>query len=54
MAGASAASDHGDLAPFERLLHALHRPFDEHPEDAAFAEPAPAEVTACYRTFCGT
>jgi uncharacterized protein YdiU (UPF0061 family) len=50
----AAASDHGDLAPFERLLHALHRPFDEHPEDAAFAEPAPAEVTACYRTFCGT
>jgi serine/tyrosine/threonine adenylyltransferase len=50
----AAASDHGDLAPFERLLQALRRPFDEHPEDAPFAEPAPAEVTACYRTFCGT
>ena len=50
----AAASDRGDLAPFERLLQALRRPFDEHPEDAAFAEPAPAEVTACYRTFCGT
>jgi len=50
----AAASAHGDLAPFERLLQALHRPFDEHPEDAAFAEPAPAEVTACYQTFCGT
>jgi uncharacterized protein YdiU (UPF0061 family) len=50
----AAASDAGDLAPFERLLQALQRPFDEHPEDAVFAEPAPAEVTACYRTFCGT
>ena len=50
----AAASAHGDLAPFERLLQALRRPFEEHPEDAAFAEPAPAEVTACYQTFCGT
>jgi uncharacterized protein YdiU (UPF0061 family) len=50
----AAASDHGDLAPFEHLLQALHRPFDEHPDDAPFAEPAPAAVTACYRTFCGT
>jgi uncharacterized protein YdiU (UPF0061 family) len=50
----AAASDHGDLAPFERLLQALRRPFDEHPDDAPFAEPAPAAVTACYRTFCGT
>jgi len=50
----AAASDHGDMAPFERLLQALRRPFDEHPEDAPFAEPAPAAVTACYRTFCGT
>jgi uncharacterized protein YdiU (UPF0061 family) len=50
----AAASDAGDLAPFERLLQPLQRPFDEHPEDAVFAEPAPAEVTACYRTFCGT
>ncbi len=50
----AAASDHGDLAPFERLLQALRRPFEEHPEDAPFAEPAPAAVTACYRTFCGT
>jgi uncharacterized protein YdiU (UPF0061 family) len=50
----AAASDHGDLGPFERLLQALRRPFDEQPDDAPFAEPAPAEVTACYRTFCGT
>ena len=50
----AAASDYGDLAPFERLLQALRRPFDEHPDDAPFAEPAPAELTAGYRTFCGT
>lgn len=50
----AAASDHGDLAPFERLLAALARPYDEAPELASFAEPAPDAVTACYRTFCGT
>ena len=50
----SAASDHGDLAPFERLLDALRQPYDETPEFASYAEPAPAAVTACYRTFCGT
>ncbi|NKE68404.1 YdiU family protein [Ramlibacter sp. RBP-2] len=49
-----AASERGDLGPFERLLAALRRPFEERPEDAAYAEPAPAAVTACYRTFCGT
>jgi uncharacterized protein YdiU (UPF0061 family) len=50
----SAASDEGDLGPFEQLLAALRQPFDELPQHAAYAEPAPAEVTACYRTFCGT
>jgi uncharacterized protein YdiU (UPF0061 family) len=50
----AAASDHGDLAPFERLLDALGRPYDEAPEFASYAEAAPAAVTACYRTFCGT
>ena len=50
----AAASDRGDLAPFERLLEALRHPYDERPEFAAYAEPAPAAVTACYRTFCGT
>jgi uncharacterized protein YdiU (UPF0061 family) len=50
----AAASDEGDLAPFERLLDALGRPYDEAPELAHYAEPAPAHVTACYRTFCGT
>ncbi|WP_119352646.1 protein adenylyltransferase SelO family protein [Azohydromonas sediminis] len=50
----AAASDDGDLAPFERLLAALKRPYDDAPELAAYAEPAPAHVTAAYRTFCGT
>jgi serine/tyrosine/threonine adenylyltransferase len=43
-----------DLAPFERLLDAVRRPFDDDPLLAPYAEPAPPEVTACFRTFCGT
>ena len=50
----AAASDDGDFAPFERLLQALRQPYDEAGELAPYAEPAPAAVTACYRTFCGT
>ncbi|NWG75739.1 MAG: YdiU family protein, partial [Rubrivivax sp.] len=50
----AAASDDGDLAPFERLLAALKRPYDDAAELAVYAEPAPREVTASYRTFCGT
>ena len=50
----AAAVDAGDLAPFERLLAALQQPFDERPDNARYAEPAPRELTAGYRTFCGT
>ncbi len=50
----AAASDFGVLDPFERLLAVLKQPYDETSETARYAEPAPAEVTACYRTFCGT
>ena len=50
----TAASDQGDLVPFQRLLDAVRQPYDEAHELAAYAEPAPAAVTACYRTFCGT
>jgi uncharacterized protein YdiU (UPF0061 family) len=50
----AAASDDGDLAPFERLLAALKRPYDDAAELAVYAEPAKREVTASYRTFCGT
>jgi uncharacterized protein YdiU (UPF0061 family) len=51
--GLSAAVDRGDYAPFETLLNILSRPFDERPEFATFAEPAP-EGRGGYRTFCGT
>ncbi|MFN4115998.1 MAG: protein adenylyltransferase SelO family protein, partial [Inhella sp.] len=50
----SAASEDGDMAACEALLVALRRPFGEDPAQAAYAEPAPDAVTACYRTFCGT
>jgi uncharacterized protein YdiU (UPF0061 family) len=49
----SAAVERGDYAPFATLLNILSRPFDDQPEYAAFAEPAP-EGQGCYRTFCGT
>jgi serine/tyrosine/threonine adenylyltransferase len=50
----TAASEADDLGPFERLLDAVQRPFEETPDSAPYGEPAPAAVTACYRTFCGT
>jgi uncharacterized protein YdiU (UPF0061 family) len=53
-AALDAASGQGDLGPFEALLAALRRPFDEAPGLAPYAIPAPAEATACYQTFCGT
>jgi uncharacterized protein YdiU (UPF0061 family) len=46
----SAAVEHGDYAPFETLLKILSRPFDDQPEFAAFAEPAP-EGQERYRTY---
>jgi uncharacterized protein YdiU (UPF0061 family) len=49
----SAAVERADYTPFETLLKILARPFDDQPEFAAFAEPAP-EGQGCYRTFCGT
>ncbi|RZL01148.1 MAG: YdiU family protein [Rubrivivax sp.] len=51
---ALAAATEGDLAPFNRLLDAVRRPFDDSADQARFAEPAPSAVTACYQTFCGT
>jgi uncharacterized protein YdiU (UPF0061 family) len=50
----AAASDESDLEPFQRLLEALREPYVETAANALYAEPAPAAVTACYRTFCGT
>lgn len=48
-----AAERGGDFAPFERLMAILARPFDDQPDAADFAEPAPPgeEVR---QTFCGT
>ena len=43
----------GDFRPFERLGTVLARPYDERPEDRAYAEP-PAFDTSGYQTFCGT
>jgi len=51
---ALAAATAGELAPFEQLLQALRRPFDDDPSLARYAEPAPAHVAAGYQTFCGT
>ncbi|MEY8876143.1 MAG: protein adenylyltransferase SelO family protein, partial [Leptothrix sp. (in: b-proteobacteria)] len=53
-AALSAASDHGDLAPFEQLLAAVRNPYSDAAELAPWALPAPASVTAGYQTFCGT
>jgi len=43
----------GDLAPFDRLVDVLARPFDDQPHNAAYqAPPRPEEVV--HETFCGT
>jgi len=46
----SAAVESGDYAPFATLLNILSRPFDNQPEFAAFAKPAP-DGQGHYRTF---
>ena len=51
---ALAAATEGDLTPFDDLLAALRQPWDEAGSFTRYAEPAPTEVTAGYRTFCGT
>ena len=51
---ALAAATEGDLTPFDELLAALRQPWDEASAFTRYAEPAPMEVTAGYRTFCGT
>jgi uncharacterized protein YdiU (UPF0061 family) len=49
-----AATEQGDLRPFEQLLSIITRPFDERAEDARAALPGTPEQTRGYRTFCGT
>jgi serine/tyrosine/threonine adenylyltransferase len=53
-AALAAASERGDLAPFNALLAGLRRPFDEDPQHAEEAVPAGAEFNDRFRTFCGT
>jgi hypothetical protein len=36
------------------VVAAVQQPFDERPDLAALAQPAPAAWTARHRTFCGT
>jgi len=48
----SAATD-GNLAPFERLLEVLTRPFDERPGLTDYALGAPADSNP-HITYCGT
>jgi serine/tyrosine/threonine adenylyltransferase len=48
-----AAVQGADFAPFERLVTALARPFDDQPEHAELADP-PALVERVRATFCGT
>jgi uncharacterized protein YdiU (UPF0061 family) len=50
---ALAAAEQGDLAAWLRLLDVVRHPFDERPERAEYALPAPAD-SAPYTTFCGT
>ncbi|MBA3031988.1 MAG: YdiU family protein [Gammaproteobacteria bacterium] len=48
------AAERGELAPFEQLLAALRRPYDEDPALARYAEPASDAFMADFRTYCGT
>lgn len=50
---ALAAAAAGDLAPFEALLAAVRRPFDDGPAQAPFMAP-PAPEQRVTHTFCGT
>lgn len=50
----AAASNEGDLAPFNRLLGAIRRPWDEDEALQPYGEPAPPELATAHRTFCGT
>jgi uncharacterized protein YdiU (UPF0061 family) len=49
-----AASERDDLEPFDQLLAALRHPFEVTLQNTIYGQPAPQEITAAYRTFCGT
>ena len=48
-----AASEHGDLAPFERLLEVVTHPFDERAGLEAYASRPRARSRRDTRTYCG-
>lgn len=48
------AATAGDLTPLDRLLEAVTAPYDERPGLERYAEPASAEFSAGFQTFCGT
>jgi uncharacterized protein YdiU (UPF0061 family) len=47
------AVEHGDFTPFESLVRALARPYDDQPEFGELADP-PAPEQRVTQTFCGT
>ncbi|MED5811822.1 YdiU family protein [Mycolicibacterium sp. 050232] len=47
------AAMNDDLAPVQRLMHAVTAPYDERSGLERYAAPAPADF-GVYRTFCGT
>jgi len=51
---ALAAATGGDLVPLRQLLEAVTAPFEERPGLERYAQPAPQDFGATYRTFCGT
>jgi uncharacterized protein YdiU (UPF0061 family) len=52
-AALDAASEHGDLEPFRRLLAILQKPFEEQADAAGYELPAAPEERV-FNTFCGT
>jgi uncharacterized protein YdiU (UPF0061 family) len=50
----SAATLDGDMTPMDVLLDAITQPFENRAALADYAQPAPAEFSESYNTFCGT
>ncbi|MGY2127584.1 protein adenylyltransferase SelO [Blastococcus sp. SYSU DS0617] len=48
------AATAGDLTLVEELLEVLAAPFHERPDHERYADPAPRDFGATFRTFCGT
>ena len=52
-AALAAAVSHGDFAPFQQMVDAMARPFDDDPALARYAVP-PRQEERVLQTFCGT